>query len=383
MNTDWDRAAEAMQRRIEATAMTLAGGFPHWADPQTGTWTTTPDGDWTGGAFPGMLWLAHRASGGHALHDLAQSWCLRLRPRVRLQTAFKGFGFYYGAALGQMLAGDAPAAALALEAALSLRGQFDPALGLIPLGQDAEESGEVGRAFSSIDSLQATPLLFWAARQTGDAAYAECAARHTTRVLAIHARADGSIIQSSELSAEDGGVLRRFTHKGASDTSIWGRAQAWGMLYAIMAYAQRPQETAWLDWSTRAADWWLDHVPSGMVSFWDFDDPAIPHAPYDTAATAIVCAALLKLAALAPAAASRERYRDAAERTAHALVTGYLTPTAAGDARPPGMLVGGCFNKRRDSRPSDHVDNAELVFGSYFLFESLQILRGVVRAQDL
>jgi len=383
MDADWTHSAQAMQRRIEATATSLTGGFPHWADPRTGVWTTTPDGDWTGGALPGMLWLAQRASGGQALHDLAQIWSLRLRPRVRLQTAFKGFGFYYGAALGHMLAEDAPARALALEAALSLRGQFDSALGLIPLGLDAEESGEVGRAFSSIDSLQATPLLFWAARQTGDAAYAECATHHTTRVLEIHARADGSIIQSSELAAEDGAVLRRFTHKGAGDSSVWGRAQAWGMLYAVMAHAQCPQETRWLDWSMRAADWWLDHVPSGMVSFWDFDDPAIPNTAYDTAATAIVCAALLKLAALAPVAASRERYRDAAERTAHALVSGYLTPTAPGDARPPGMLVGGCFNKRRDSRPSDHVDNAELVFGSYFLFESLQVLRGIVRAQDL
>jgi unsaturated chondroitin disaccharide hydrolase len=42
------------------------------------------------------------------------------------------------------------------------------------------------------------------------------------------------------------------------------------------------------------------------------------------------------------------------------------------------MLTGGCFNKRPDSRPHDAALQAELIFGSYFLFESLQVLGGVV-----
>jgi unsaturated chondroitin disaccharide hydrolase len=375
-NDLWTEAIAAMQGRAADTAATLQGGFPHWADPRTGSWTTTPDGDWTGGAFPGMLWLAHHATGDARLGELARDWCLRLRPRVRLRTAFKGFGFYYGAALGEMLAGDRQAGDLALEAASTLRGQFEPALGLIPLGRDAEEGAEVGEPFSSIDSLQATPLLFWAARRTGDATYADCAVRHTTRVLDIHHREDGSIIQSSELEA-DGSVRRRFTHKGATDTSVWGRAQAWGMLYATMAHA-RLQRPEFLHHAMRAADWWLGHVPASMIAFWDFDDPAIPNTECDTAATAIVCNALLKLAELAPTQPDRDRYRDAAVRTARVLVSTQLTPVAADDRRPAGMLVGGCFNKRADSRASDYVAEAELIFGSYYLLESLHILRGTI-----
>jgi unsaturated chondroitin disaccharide hydrolase len=314
---------------------------------------------------------------------LAREWASRLRPRARLETAFKGFGFYYGAALGEMFAGDEVAAGVAIEAAESLLGQFDPALGLIPLGKDAEEHGEVGRAFSSIDSLQASPLLFWAERKTGNRAYGECARSHTTRVLDIHCRADGSIIQSSELDARNGAVIRTFTHKGYSDTSVWGRAQGWGMLYAAMAHIQQPSETRWLNQSMAAADWWLANVPSRMVAFWDFNDSAIPDTDSDTAATAMVTASLLKLAEIAPQAEARRRYRDAAERTARALVSGYLTPTGSADKRLPGMLIGGCFNKRRESRPQDYVTNAELIFGSYFLFESLQVLSGVVEATKL
>ncbi len=371
-----------MQRRAEQTATSLEDGFPHWADPASGAWTTTPDGDWTGGALPGMLWLTHRASGSAWMAELARAWCLRLRPRARLRTAFKGFGFYYGAALGRILAGDPVAAELALEAAFSLRDQFDPDLGLIALGAEAEESARVGNSVSSIDSLQASPLLFWAARETGERSFSEVAARHTSRVLEIHCREDGGIIQSSELSG-NGKVIRHFTHKGVSDASVWARAQAWGMLYAAMAYARRPEEERWLRHGMKAADWWLAHVDASMVAYWDFDDPAIPNTERDTAASAIVCAALLKLAELAPQPGERARYRRAAEGTAHALVCRYLTPIGAADTRAPGRLVGGCFTKRRDARASDDVGNAELIFGSYYLLESLSVLAGNLGALEI
>jgi unsaturated chondroitin disaccharide hydrolase len=382
VSRDWKSAAGDMLIRVEETASLPDHGFPHWADGQTGAWTTTADGDWTGGAWPGMLWLAHRMTGDERFRELARTWCLRLRPRARRETAFKGYGFYCGAALGEILAGDETGKMVALEAAASLRDQFDPRLGLIPLGKDAEEHGETGSAYSSIDSLQAVPLLFWAAGQTGEDAYRERAASHTTRVLDMHCRRDGSIIQSSELDRRDGSVIRQFTHKGYSDTSVWGRAQAWGMLYSAMAFARCPSRTRWLDQCMAAADWWLSRVPADLVAFWDFDDPAIPDTHRDTAATAIVAAALLKLADLAPTAAAQARYRDAAERTVRALIAGYLTPTHAGDTRTRGRLVGGCFNKRPDSRAHDSALNAELIFGSCFLFESLQVLSGVLAANQ-
>jgi unsaturated chondroitin disaccharide hydrolase len=373
----WSSAAERMCRRIDHNLNVLKSEFPHWANSQTGVWTTTRDGDWTGGAWPGMLWLAANRAGHTKYLDAARLWSSRLKPRARLQTAFKGFGFYYGTALGDLLCGDKDAAALALEAAQSLKGQFDPRLGLIPLGGDAEESEDVGNSFSSIDSLQATPLLFWAAQKTGDAAYADVAAKHTSRVLDIHMRKDGSIVQSSELDPKDGSVLRHFTHKGFSDDSVWGRAQAWGLVYAAIALAHQ-RENRWMEQLTKGADWWLANIPDGMIAFWDFSDPAIPNTETDTAATSIVCSALLKLGQLAPSADLRAKYRSAGERTAAALVDRFLTPVGENDHRPDGILVGACFNKRRDARAQDSATNAETIFGSYYLFEALNVLEGTL-----
>jgi unsaturated chondroitin disaccharide hydrolase len=190
-------------------------------------------------------------------------------------------------------------------------------------------------------------------------------------------------VQSSELNPNDGSIVRHFTHKGFSDSSVWGRAQAWGPVYAAIALAHRPQEKRWMEQLIAGADWWLANVPKSMIAFWDFNDPAIPNTETDTAATAIICSALLKLGELAPTEELRTKYRSAGERTATALVDGYLTPVDEHESRPRGMLVGACFNKRRDARAQDSATSAETIFGSYYLFESLNVLDGLVAADKI
>ena len=379
--TDWAAAAQAVEARALVTAESLQGGFPHWADVRTGAWTTTPDGDWTGGAFPGQLWLAHKARGDERSRRLAHDWALRLRPRAFLQTAFKGFGFYYGAALGEILArryrggrsrhGGGPLARRAVRsgarpdtAGTRCRGgrgsggrlqQHRLAAGdaAAAMGGEAQRRGT-----ASPNARRATPAV--------------CSTSIAMRMARSSSRA------SSPRMAACGAASRT---RASATTSVWGRAQAWGILYATMAYA-RQNEPHWLGHAMRSADWWLRHIPAGMVAYWDFDDPAIPDTEYDTAATAIVGNALLKLGAVAPEAADRARYRDAGERTARALVAAHLTPVGPDDARPRGMLVDGCFTKRPGSRTSDSVTTAELVFGTYYLLESSADSAGRYHGED-
>ena len=59
----WSEAIDRMLTRVRDTSSRVRSGFPHWADPDTGEWTTTPDGDWTGGyyyLFESLLALAGR-----------------------------------------------------------------------------------------------------------------------------------------------------------------------------------------------------------------------------------------------------------------------------------------------------------------------------------
>ena len=373
----WNQAIDRMLTRVRDTAARVGEGFPHWADPQNGRWTVTADGDWTGGFWVAMLWLAGRGTGEQRYRLWAQQWSARLRGRIATASVFKAIPFYYGGSLGHLMLNDADAREMALEAAASLLRLYNPALGLIPLGAEAEEGSQVGPAQSSIDSLFASPFLLWAARETADGRMREAARSHAGRVIELHLRGDGSFIQSSSLDPQSGAVIRHYTHKGYSDTSTWGRAQCWGVLLSVMSYAREPGEARWLRAAERGADWWIAHAPSDRVAFWDFDDPGIPQVERDTAATAAMACAMLKLATLADPA-KRDGYRRHAEATVRALVERYLTPVGPSDRRVPGILTEGCFNKRRDSRSLDAAASNELIFGSYYLFEALHILAGKV-----
>ncbi len=377
MGTDlWSDAIERMLGRVQDTARSVGERFPHWAKTETGEWVTTADGDWTGGYWIGMLWLAHHATGEARYRILAEPLVKRLGLRVEGETVFKSFPFYYGASLGAILAGHSVAREIALLAAGSLVDLYDPKLRLIPLGRQAEEGSHIGISETSIDSLQAAPFLFWAAREAADPAMRDIAFNHAARIIPMHLRADSSFIQSTSLDPATGQVVKHYTHKGYSETSTWGRAQAWGVLFSTMSYLRWPQDDAWLDAATGGADWWIAHVPADNVAFWDFDDPTIPNTERDTAATAIAAAALLKLSTAAPEEDRRARYRKFAESTVHALVTRYMTPTHAGDTRVPGMLTQSCFNKRADARPHDAATNCEFIVADYYLFESLLALSG-------
>jgi unsaturated chondroitin disaccharide hydrolase len=367
----WNDAIGRMLTRVRDTAGRVGDGFPHWANPESGHWTVTADGDWTGGFWVAMLWLAAHGTGDELYGRWARQWAARLRPRVA--SVFKAIPFYYGGSVGDLLQNDAGARELALEGAAGLMPLYNPVLGLIPLGAEAEEGWQVGSAESSIDSLFASPFLLWAARETGDSRMREVARSHASRVIELHLRRDGSFIQSSSLDPQNGAVMRHYTHKGHSDTSTWGRAQSWGVLLSVMSYAREPVETPWLRAAERGAAWWIAHVPPDRVAFWDFDDPRIPEIERDTAATAAMACAMLKLAVLGDPA-KREGYRRHGEATVNALVQRYLTPVSPSDRRVPGILTEGCFNQRPDSRILDAASRNELIFGSYYLLEALHIL---------
>ncbi|MBI4240922.1 MAG: glycoside hydrolase family 88 protein [Candidatus Rokubacteria bacterium] len=353
----WNDALSRMRARVVKIAEGVREGFPHFADPETGRWTCSPTGDWTGGFWNGMLWLSAAGARERRYLQWAEQWTERLRARIDSDTVFRGFLFYYGAALGGMLLNHRGAREIGLLGAKGLASMYNPRAEALPLGSEAEEASDVGKGEANVDTVQASALLLWAHRETGDPGLREIALKHAARHIEFCLREDGSVCQSASFEPATGTILRRYTHKGITDQSTWARAQAWGILGWTLT-AQWSGDLRFLEPAERAADWWLAHVPDDWVAFWDFDDPAIPETNRDTSATAIVAASLLKLAALTRSEARRLVYRQAAEVTARALVEGSLGAD--------GILRDGCYNKRIGL-----AIRHELVWGSYYLYEAL------------
>jgi len=164
----WNHAIARILERMEDTRKRVGNNYPHWCDYETGKWTTTVDGDWTGGFWPGMHWLAAKYTGDHRYRAQALALTQGLKNRVAVESVFKSFPFYFGGVLGAVLFQDKEATDFAIAGARSLAAMHNPILKLIPLGAQAEEGENVSNVESSIDSLHASPFLLWAAEVSGD-----------------------------------------------------------------------------------------------------------------------------------------------------------------------------------------------------------------------
>ncbi|WP_216678274.1 sugar ABC transporter permease [Streptomyces sp. MNP-20] len=94
-------AGPALRAVLDRAALTRAEAgarFPLFADPGTGTWTTTRRGAWTGGFWAGLLWLRARATGTAEDHRAAAECTARLAHWLHADTATRGLILWYGTA---------------------------------------------------------------------------------------------------------------------------------------------------------------------------------------------------------------------------------------------------------------------------------------------
>jgi len=354
------REAQArLLARVDATAAASPDGFPHAADPATGRWAAKPGGAWTDGFWVGLLWLAHAATGAPRYRRWGLEWAERLRGRERQSSHDIGFLFQYGAVLGWRTVREPALRDLGLAAADRLVAMWHPRARVIPVGSHAEVSS--GLDDVTIDCLMNLQVLWWAASETGEARYRDVALAHAERTAAWHVRPDGSCYQSVHFHPDTGVPYKKHTHQGYSAEGCWARGLGW-CAYGFLEAHRATGRGDFLDIARRALDYHARRSPEDPVTFNDYDDPRIPGAPRDTSAAAILASAAIETGRVSGDA----RFRREGGRLLAGLIRGYLTPLAADDARPPGMLLHGCYNLYSGEAP-DH----ELVWGDYFLLEAL------------
>ncbi len=301
---------------------------------------------WTTSFWPGMLWLAHdltgddrysKAAGGHV-----RSFAARVTERVDVDTHDLGFLYTLSCVTAYRRTGNEEAKRAALAAADHLMSRVLEPAGIIQAWGDLRDPAQRGRTI--IDSLMNTPLLFWAAGETGDRRYATVGRRHATQLREHILRPDGSTFHTFYWDPVTGAPMRGETEQGHADDSCWARGQAWG-IYGFLLNHRYTGDPSFLDAARRCADYFLAHLPPDSVPFWDLSLTGVER---DSSAAAIAVCGLLALGDDA-----------AAGRILGSLIDDY---TSTGNA----LLRHGVYDKPKGVG----VDEGTL-WGDYFYLEAL------------
>lgn len=366
---DRDVRAAAAQYRLLLDNVKDQPGFPRTLDG--GRVKSVGVGDWTAGFFPGSLWYLFEATGDASWRAAAVAYTARTAP-AKFDKTQHDLGFMLGAGYGNglRLTGDPAYRDALLAGATTLVTRFNPKVGAIQ-SWDVRPGG--AWAFPVIvDNMMNLELLMWAARAANEPRYREVAVAHARTTLDHHFRPDGSSYHLVDYDPQTGAVRARVTVQGHADGSAWARGQAWGLYGYTMMYRET-RDDAYLRQAQNIAAFIMHHprLPADKVPYWDYDDPAIPHAPRDASAAAIAASALIELAGFS-APADAKAYRDFAERTLRSLSSpAYLAA--------PGANGGFLLMHATGHKPAGSEIDVPLNYADYYFLEALLRMKAALK----
>ncbi|GAA4341804.1 glycoside hydrolase family 88 protein [Flaviaesturariibacter amylovorans] len=352
--------ASAAQYRLLARELP-AGRFPRNWDPAAGKLNTSGSDWWCSGYYPGTLLYLYERTKDTALYREA----LRMLPLLEKEqhnTGTHDLGFMMFCSFGNALR-IAPKPGyedILVQSARSLATRYSPVTRSIRSWDSNKDEFLV-----IIDNMMNLELLFWASKHTGDSTFRNIALTHANTTIANHFRPDGSSYHVLNYDDKTGAVKQKRTAQGYSDASAWARGQAWG-LYGFTVLYRETKGQRYLDQAVRIADFLLGHprMPADGIPYWDFDAPAIPDAPRDASAAAIMASALLELRFYADGSFNASRYVQAAEK---------ILVTLSSDAYRAAAGTNGGFLLRHSvgHLPAKSEVDVAITYADYYYVEAL------------
>lgn len=322
---------------------------------------------WTTSFWTGQLWLAYQWTQDEKYCRVAEGHLADFRARLdrQLDVDHHDLGFLYtlSAIAPWRLTGSEYARETAVLAARTMMNRYIPAAGIFQAWGRMDDPEQRGRTI--IDCMMNLPLLYWASQVTGEPAFAAAAETHARKSAAHFFRPDDTTFHTFYFDVETGAPRYGKTAQGAGDHSCWARGQAWAIYGFALSY-RYTRAAVFLEYASRAADYFLAHLPADRVAYWDLVFTDGSGEERDSSSAAIAACGLLELASWLPAGAKTAAYRAEAEAMARSLSEGYATQeTPASNAQ----ILHGVYSK-----PANHgVDEANL-WGDYFYVEALMRL---------
>jgi unsaturated chondroitin disaccharide hydrolase len=370
-------AAKLVQRGFDAASRQYTGllakvqarpGFPRTVE--NGEVKLVEVKDWTSGFFPGSLWYLYEATGKATWRTAAADYTARMAP-AKFDKSQHDLGFMLGASYGNgyRLTKDPSYRDALLAGATTLVTRFNPKVGSI---QSWDLWKNANWAFPVIvDNMMNLELLTWASRAASEPRYREIAMIHADTTLKNHFRPDNSSYHLVDYDPQTGAVRGKQTVQGNADASSWARGQAWGLYGYTMMYRET-KKAEYLQQAHKIAAFFMNHprLPADKVPYWDFDDAAIPDAPRDSSAAAIVSSALFELAGFSDKEMA-QRYRAFAEAQLRSLASpAYLAA--------PGENGGFLLKHATGHKPAGKEIDVPLNYGDYYFLEALHRLKATL-----
>lgn len=335
--------------------------------------------DWCCGFFPGELWQMY-----HYTHDpfwreqaVSNTWPIE---RVKMNKGSHDLGFMVYNSFGKAweLTGEQSYRDVVIAAANSLVTRYDETVGCIRSWSWG--TPDRWRYAVIIDNMLNLELLFEASLLTGDKQYYNIAVSHANTTMKNHFRADNSSYHVVDYNPDDGSVIKKITHQGFANESVWSRGQAWGLYGYTLCY-RYTHDKAYLEQAQKIADFIFSQkeLPEDLVPYWDMRDPGIKtgkglaldgRCPRDASAAAITASALYELATLMPEA-DAQKYRGYADRILSSLENHYQpSPRTA-----QGFLL---LHSTGNHPAKDEID-VPINYADYYYLEALLRRSGIFK----
>lgn len=268
--------------------------------------------EWTGGFWPGILWYDYEATQNDTIRELAEKYTesLKLFSEIPAYDHDLGFLVFCSYGNGYRLTHNPTYRDVIIATADSLATLYNPKVGtILSWPRNIEMLGGHNTIMDNMINLE---MLFWAARNGGDRRLFDVAVSHADKTMENQFRPDYTSYHVAVYDTLTGNCIKKCTHQGYADESMWARGQAWA-IYGYTVVFRETGDPKYLEFAEKLVDVYLKNLPEDYVPYWDFNAPDIPNAPRDASAACVVASALLEMSGFY-GNGQGEKYKEAAEK---------------------------------------------------------------------
>lgn len=328
--------------------------------------------EWTSGFWPGVLWYDYEATHNDSILKAAENFTapLGLFSRIPAYDHDLGFLVFCSYGNGYRLTKNPEYKKVILAVADSLATLFNPKVGTINSWPRNVEM--LGGHNTIMDNMINLEMLFWASQNGGDERLYDIAVSHADKTMQNQFRPDYTSYHVAVYDTLTGQCIKKVTHQGYADSTMWARGQAWSIYGYTMVYRET-KDSKYLDFARKVTDVYLERLPEDYIPYWDFSAPGIPDAPRDASAACVVASALIELSGYVENG-NRERYLKAAEKMLNTLATDKYRSGADN----PSFLM-----HSTGHWPAKSEIDASIIYADYYYIEALVRLKKLYAGQPV